>query len=283
MKLKELQKAQKQAELNQKLKNNTHMKNCNCICNKHDVLPQNNHINNNHTSINVNNAHSEQNCIIKTPPQNASTCSLCNRKIVYNKNNSKSNVSTNMNGGELIITHDHVNDSNDNLRDSNVFYSSIGVANSQEDNFAILNQSNLNNNHEFYCYSANDANFEDNQLKDDELEAENILLEHQPKRSRSNSKHVNRFNSHNLNNRKRHNLQRQTSKTPQICCFLCCCCCARRLDSTWCCIFLERTRLKFKAFIEGSFFQRTILCAILINTISMGVEHHQQVIILNLK
>lgn len=62
-----------------------------------------------------------------------------------------------------------------------------------------------------------------------------------------------------------------------ICCYCCCFCCAKKLSDSRVCRVLHVARIYLQKFVDGQFFQRTILFAILINTLSMGIEHHQQV------
>ena len=49
------------------------------------------------------------------------------------------------------------------------------------------------------------------------------------------------------------------------------------LKATRLCHYFSRFRYFIKVFVDSKLFQRAILCAILINTLSMGVEHHEQV------
>jgi hypothetical protein len=55
------------------------------------------------------------------------------------------------------------------------------------------------------------------------------------------------------------------------------CCCFFTFERTpRLCVLVERVRTALRSFVDGKLFQRAILCAILINTLSMGIEHHEQ-------
>lgn len=65
-----------------------------------------------------------------------------------------------------------------------------------------------------------------------------------------------------------------------MCCCCCCCCCLPlkyRTTENRFCLALNSMQSKLKTFVDGKMFQRAILFAILINTLSMGIEHHEQV------
>ena len=54
-------------------------------------------------------------------------------------------------------------------------------------------------------------------------------------------------------------------------------CCYDKMSQTKFCICFNGLRDLAKSFIDGNFFQSSIMICILLNTISMAVEHHQQV------
>ena len=65
-----------------------------------------------------------------------------------------------------------------------------------------------------------------------------------------------------------------------MCCCCCCCCCLPlkyRTTENRFCLALNAMQSRLKTFVDGKMFQRAILFAILINTLSMGIEHHEQV------
>lgn len=55
-----------------------------------------------------------------------------------------------------------------------------------------------------------------------------------------------------------------------------CFCCYEYLASSYLYVFLKEKRIRLKKLVDQEL-QRAILCAILINTLSMGIEHHDQV------
>jgi hypothetical protein len=55
-----------------------------------------------------------------------------------------------------------------------------------------------------------------------------------------------------------------------------CFCCYEYLASSYFYLFLKEKRIQLKKLVDKEL-QRAILCAILINTLSMGIEHHDQV------
>lgn len=57
---------------------------------------------------------------------------------------------------------------------------------------------------------------------------------------------------------------------------LLCCCCHQHYTNSRFYKFCARSRKRLRDFVESWMFQRAILIAILINTLSMGVEHHDQ-------
>lgn len=57
---------------------------------------------------------------------------------------------------------------------------------------------------------------------------------------------------------------------------LLCCCCHQHYTNSRFYKFCTRSRRRLREFVESWMFQRAILIAILINTLSMGVEHHDQ-------
>ena len=80
---------------------------------------------------------------------------------------------------------------------------------------------------------------------------------------------------------KDHKLFKKNLNTCSFCCCCCCCClpCGLKkfFQKSKFCLLCDSTQEKLKIFVDGRFFQRAILFAILINTLSMGVEHHLQV------
>ncbi len=55
-----------------------------------------------------------------------------------------------------------------------------------------------------------------------------------------------------------------------------CCCCHKWFNQSWLYKFFLKARKKLLVLVESTIFQRAILVSILINTLSMGVEHHEQ-------
>jgi hypothetical protein len=80
---------------------------------------------------------------------------------------------------------------------------------------------------------------------------------------------------------KDHKLFKKNMNTCSFCCCCCCCClpCGlkKMCQTSRFCLLCDSSQEKLKAFVDGRLFQRAILFAILINTLSMGVEHHLQV------
>ena len=64
---------------------------------------------------------------------------------------------------------------------------------------------------------------------------------------------------------------------PSIMTKILCCCCFDCFSQSRCYLLIVKFRRKLREFVESWVFQRAILSAILINTLSMGVEHHEQV------
>ena len=62
---------------------------------------------------------------------------------------------------------------------------------------------------------------------------------------------------------------------------MCCFCCFERISSYQVFKSVFDFRENIKEFIESKYFQLALLCAILLNTLSMAIEHHNQVIKLN--
>jgi hypothetical protein len=54
------------------------------------------------------------------------------------------------------------------------------------------------------------------------------------------------------------------------------CCLSNQVSSDSICVYFSKIRQCLKCFVDSKVFQRTILFAILINTLSMGIEHHEQ-------
>ena len=54
-------------------------------------------------------------------------------------------------------------------------------------------------------------------------------------------------------------------------------CCYNKMSETRFCICFKWLRLKTKKLVDSNIFQRSILFGILVNTLSMGIEHHEQV------
>ena len=81
-----------------------------------------------------------------------------------------------------------------------------------------------------------------------------------------------------IERRTKNKLRKARQKKNTNCCLTCCCCCcSEKLAKTKCCLFVNILNKKLKNFVDGKFFTRTILFAILINTFCMGIEHHEQV------
>ena len=98
----------------------------------------------------------------------------------------------------------------------------------------------------------------------------------------SHSQHRDRLNTTTSGSTNRdHRLFKKNVNVCSYCCCCCCCCLPFDLRSV-CkksrfCLLCDSLQEKLKSFVDGRFFQRAILFAILINTLSMGVEHHLQV------
>lgn len=163
-----------------------------------------------------------------------------------------------------------------NLNDSAILSFSINSNNSKALNRNASNEvkyfkencSNLlmDNQEYFYCYSTilnpdlgKDSNIGDSEcLKENHESSKNKQVDETTRKSR--------------------NKLRKAKQTRNQNCFLSCfCCCPSRLVNTKVCIFLNMINRNIKNFVDGNFFQRTILFSILINTFCMGIEHHQQV------
>ena len=76
---------------------------------------------------------------------------------------------------------------------------------------------------------------------------------------------------------------KQSSSSSSCCLKLFCCCCHECASKSRCFLFLVACRKTLKTFVQSWVFQRAILCAILVNTLSMGIEHHEQVDLFNIK
>ena len=63
---------------------------------------------------------------------------------------------------------------------------------------------------------------------------------------------------------------------------MCCFCCFERISSYRVFKSVFDFRENIKVLIESRYFQFALLCAILLNTLSMAIEHHNQVILLNI-
>ncbi len=247
-----------------------HPTSCKCKCHQIKLFAEGNG-NTNHQSTNETGDQSTSKCravntdfldvnnkaVMSRSNSNTTNCSVCNRKIAGSQSETN-----NADGA--------------NLNDSTIFYSSVGVQGLGKANFEGQN------NHDFYCYSAKDAAalFDDDDDDNDEsdnadgaggFDANVNDIDGQAaaalkRKRRQEAKAA-------AQARRRRSVQTHT----QICCYMCCFCCSRRLEKSKCCILLDRFNKLLRRFVDCSFFQRTILCAILINTISMGIEHHQQV------
>ena len=136
--------------------------------------------------------------------------------------------------------------------------------------FVALAKSNMHlnkeNNNVNSCGNNNVEGFYDQQA---ETDTEINLLNETPKpiyRSRS-------------ERRKAAKLKRlkKSSSSSSCCLKLFCCCCHECASKSRCFLFLVACRKTLKTFVQSWVFQRAILCAILVNTLSMGIEHHEQV------
>lgn len=134
-----------------------------------------------------------------------------------------------------------------NLNDSAIMSASVGGPKQ------LANTPSNAEDYVYYCYSATGAAGGEEVLDETEthMRSKSLLEQHAKRKS-----------------------ERSGGK---ICCFCCCFCCAKQLASTHLCRFLTSFQRRLRDFVDGKFFQRTILFAILINTLSMGIEHHQQV------
>jgi hypothetical protein len=84
----------------------------------------------------------------------------------------------------------------------------------------------------------------------------------------------------NLNEMKSFINKKKEKRSSQISCLKCFCyCCFDSLRSSRIFKMLNKKRNSLERFVDGKF-NWAIICAILINTISMGIEHHNQVIFL---
>jgi hypothetical protein len=233
---------------------------------------------------------------------------VCNRKIGTVSPHLARSISSNMNNNKTAADAAATTgvDSN-NLNDSTIFYSSVGVHSLGGGKMSNFEDPN---NHDFYCYSAKDGaalfgdeDDDDDDDGDDDNDGEGvgnnaaaIRVEKSalPQTGETTAGAENGVVDVNVNDiekeaaaqrRKRRHEAREAARArrrsgqthKQICCYMCCFCCARRLEKTWPCIVLDRANKMLRQFVDSSFFQRLILCGILINTICMGIEHHQQV------
>lgn len=135
-----------------------------------------------------------------------------------------------------------------NLNDSAIMSASVGGPKQ------LANTPSNAEDYVYYCYSATGAAGGEEAIDESEthMRPKSLLEQHAKRKS-------------------------ERSSGGKICCFCCCFCCAKRLASTRLCRFLTSFQRRLRDFVDGKFFQRTILFAILINTLSMGIEHHQQV------
>jgi hypothetical protein len=261
---------------------NKHPAGCNCKCHQMKLFTDNEGLANTNQSTNettdqstskrainsyfldINN---NNKVIISQSNSNTTTCSMCNRKIAGPGEPSADGI---------------------NLNDSTIFYSSVGVQGLGKSNFEDPN------NHDFYCYSAKDAvalfdelgehdgddeeaGGQQRNADDDDDERADLMSGGDVNVNDVDAamalKRKRRQEARALARARRRSIQTHT----QICCYTCCFCCSRKLEKTKCCMFLDKCNKLLRRFVDCSFFQRTILCAILINTICMGIEHHQQV------
>lgn len=192
--------------------------------------------------------------------ENEKHCNLC-------KSNNTSN--------KLVL---NSREKNSNFNDSAILSFSIASSNSNQiinnNKTSDLNrlnrkfdvdpkQNDLDNEDYYYCYSAKPNN-EISLNKNTTFEAENLLadkcLKTEPRR--------------HIKSKKKTKISNSSSNMKKSGCF---CCCPKKLTNNKICMFFTFLNVKLKCFVDSKLFQRAILFAILINTLSMGIEHHEQV------
>ena len=124
----------------------------------------------------------------------------------------------------------------------------------------LLNNNNNNNNNEIQTHPDGHSHNHSNR--------------HRPSTAISNS-----------TNREGKLFKKNVNVCSHCCCCFCCClpnCLRSYVKKSRFCVLLDSLQERLKKFVDGRLFQRAILFAILINTLSMGVEHHLQVLYFSL-
>jgi hypothetical protein len=187
-----------------------------------------------------------------------------------------------------------------NLDDSAIFSSSIGSSMSNSKANKNNNKKAVEDNEDsFYCYSTDNRNdnlrgmpprenLNDDVDDDDDDEVVKQLYDTDMAESSDNNNTNEDTGDENRELKRRSArkkerraaaaaMRKDSGNSNDICCYCCCFCCAKQLSDSRFCKCVKYCKDKLKRFVDSKFYQRTILFAILINTLSMGIEHHKQV------